>query len=74
MLILIDVIIVYLINMIILFSETLEQSGIDLPVIEIRFNMLLVIGIMILGLILLITLKIYQMESLREGNKTESNG
>jgi len=60
-----------LIYIIIYFSETIDTINIEMPALEIRFNMLLLIGIMILGLILLISLKIYQMESLKEGDKKE---
>ncbi len=45
------------------------NAGIDLPALEIRINLLLIAGFMILGLILLLTLKIYQLESIGKGEK-----
>ncbi len=53
-----------------MLSET-ENTSVDLPALEIRINMLLIVGIMILGLIMLISLKIYQIESAVKREKKE---
>lgn len=49
-----------------------NNVDIELPGLEQRINMLLIIGTMILGLILLLSLKIYQLES-TEKSKEEKN-
>jgi len=48
----------------ILISDTGNTVQIELPDIEYRINMLIVVGVLILGLALLISLKIYQIEKM----------
>ncbi len=50
-------------------NSNVERVALELPAFEERINLLLIIGVLILGLILLISLKIYQLESQGEGRK-----
>ena len=50
-------------------NSNVERVALELPAFEERINLLLIIGVLILGLILLISLKIYQLESQGEGGK-----
>jgi len=54
-----------------IINSNVERVPLELPAFEERINLLLIIGVLILGLILLISLKIYQLESQGKGERRD---
>jgi hypothetical protein len=52
-----------------MFVDSINEVTVTIPDIEQRINILLIVGSLILILILLLSLKIYQMESDDKGRK-----
>ncbi len=61
----------YLVYILIMFLSESNQVAIELPALQERINKLLIVGVLILGLIMLLSLKIYQIENLEGGEENE---